>query len=562
MRSLTSTTRHGSRRRRSLVAGVVLSASLIAAACGGGGSEGGSGGGGGDDGSDAGTPTPGGTLVYGLEAENDEGWCLPEAQLAISGIQVARSIYDTLTAPNEEGEYVPFLAETVTPNATFDSWDIKLREGVKFHDGTDLTAEVVKNNLDAFRGQYPTRSPLLFIFVFSNIDTVTVKDPLTVTITTKTPWPALPAALYGSGRIGISAQAQLDDAETCDRNLIGTGPFKFESWNQNESFKASKNADYWQKDADGVQLPYLDAIEFQPRPDASSRINGLLSDELQMIHASAGENIDQLRQETEAGTIRSFESEQFPEVSFGQFNTAVEPFNNKNARLAAINAIDMETFNTVRNLDILTNANGPFGPGNMGYLEDTGYETSNLEKAEEYIAAYKEETGKDLEFTLLSTNDETTRASAQLVQEMAQKAGIKVNIRDMSQSELIDNAIAGSFQVMVFRNYPGGDPDTQFNWWTNGSPVNFAKINDDTLTGLMEQGRVSSDKAERTKIYEDVNKRFASEGYSLWLQWTMWDIGMNKNVYGELGPDLPDGGGKPFPGLATGHPVSGIWIKQ
>ena len=149
MRSLTSTTRHGSRRRRSLVAGVVLSASLIAAACGGGGSEGGSGGGGGDDGSDAGTPTPGGTLVYGLEAENDEGWCLPEAQLAISGIQVARSIYDTLTAPNEEGEYVPFLAETVTPNATFDSWDIKLREGVKFHDGTDLTAEVVKNNLDA-----------------------------------------------------------------------------------------------------------------------------------------------------------------------------------------------------------------------------------------------------------------------------------------------------------------------------------------------------------------------------------------------------------------------------
>ncbi len=540
--------------------GAVLSASLLAAACGGGGSEGG--GGGGDNGEDAGTPTPGGTVVYGLEAENDEGWCLPEAQLAISGIQVARAVYDTLTAPNEEGEYVPFLAESVTPNATFDSWDIKLREGVKFHDGTDLTAEVVKNNLDAFRGQYPARSPLLFVFVFSNIDTVTVKDDLTVTITTKTPWPALPAALYGSGRIGISAQAQLDDADTCDRNLIGTGPFKFVEWNQNESLKTEKNADYWQKDADGVQLPYLDALEFQPRVDPSSRINGLLSGELQMMHASAGESIDQLRQETEAGAIRSYESEKFPEVSFGQFNTSVEPFNNKNARLAAINGIDMATFNKVRNLDILTNANGPFGPGNMGYLEDTGYETSNIEKAKEYLAAYKEETGKDLEFTLLSTNDEATRASAQLVQEMAQKAGIKVTIRDMSQSELIDNAIAGTFQVMVFRNYPGGDPDTQFNWWTNGSPVNFGRFQDDTLTGLMEEGRVTSDKAERTKIYEDVNKRFASEGYSLWLQWTMWDIGMASDVYGELGPDLPDGGGKPFPGLATGHPVSGIWVKQ
>ena len=559
MRSLTSTTRRGSLRRRSLAAGVVLSATLVAAACGGGSD---TGGGSEGNGEDAGKPTPGGTVVYGLEAENDEGWCLPEAQLAISGIQVARAIYDTLTAPNEDGEYVPFLAETVTPNATFDSWDIKLREGVKFHDGSDLTAEVVKNNLDAFRGQYPARKPLLFIFVFSNIDSVEVKDPLTVTVTTKTPWPALPAALFGSGRIGISAQAQLDDAETCDRNLIGTGPFKFEEWNQNESFKAVKNPDYWQKDADGVQLPYLDAIEFQPRIDPSSRINGLLSGELQMIHASAGESIDQLRQETESGAIRSFESQQYPEVSFGQFNTSVEPFNNKNARLAAINGVDMATFNKVRNLDILTNANGPFGPGNMGYLEDTGYETSNIEKAKEYLAAYKEETGKDLEFTLLSTNDEATRASAQLVQEMAQKAGIKVTIRDMSQSELIDNAIAGTFQVMVFRNYPGGDPDTQFNWWTNDSPVNFGRFQDDTLTGLMEQGRVSSDKAERTKIYEDVNKRFASEGYSLWLQWTMWDIGMATDVFGELGPDLPDDGGKPFPGLATGHPVSGVWVKQ
>ena len=537
----------------------MLSASLVAAACGGG-SEGVSGGGG--NGEDAGKPTPGGTVVYGLEAENDEGWCLPEAQLAIGGIQVARAIYDTLTAPNEEGEYVPFLAESVTPNATFDSWDVKLREGVKFHDGSDLTAEVVKNNLDAFRGTYPARNPLLFRFVFANISDITVKDPLTVTITTATPWPALPAALFGSGRIGISAQAQLDNADSCDRDLIGTGPFKFEEWKQNESFKATKNADYWQKDADGVQLPYLDAIEFQPRVDTSTRVNGLLADELQMVHVTAGESIEQLRQATESGEINSFESEQFPEVSFGQFNTSVAPFNNKNARLAAIHALDMEAFNEIRNLGILTNANGPFGPGNMGYLEDTGYPTYDADKAKEYAAAYQAETGNPLEFTLLSTSDEAVRASAQLVQEMAQKIGVKVTIRDMTQSELIDNAIAGTFQVMVFRNYPGGDPDTQYNWWTNGSPVNFGKFNDDTLSGLMEQGRTTSDKAERTKIYEDVNKRFASEAYSLWLQWTMWDIGMNKDVHGVLGPDLPDGGGKPFPGLATGHPVSGIWMAQ
>ncbi|MEZ5267391.1 MAG: ABC transporter substrate-binding protein [Microthrixaceae bacterium] len=119
------------------------------------------------------------------------------------------------------------MAESVEPNAEFAQWTVTLHEGVKFHDGTDLTAEVVKNNLDAYRGEYGARSPL-FLFVFDNVASVDVVDDSTLTINTSTPWPALPAYLYYSGRVGIMAQAQLDDPETCDSNLIGTGPFAFE----------------------------------------------------------------------------------------------------------------------------------------------------------------------------------------------------------------------------------------------------------------------------------------------------------------------------------------------
>jgi peptide/nickel transport system substrate-binding protein len=53
----------------------------------------------------------GGEMAQGLEAENNNGWCLPESQLVISGMQVANPIYDTLTAQNADGDYVPFLAE-------------------------------------------------------------------------------------------------------------------------------------------------------------------------------------------------------------------------------------------------------------------------------------------------------------------------------------------------------------------------------------------------------------------------------------------------------------------
>ena len=177
-------------------------------------------------------------MIYAVESETASGWCLPEAQLAISGIQVARAIYDTLVQPDASGEMAPMLAESVEPNDTFDSWTILLRQGVTFHDGTDLTAEVVKNNLDAYRGAYEGRSSLLFLFVLDHIDTVEATDDLTVTVTTKTPWPAFPSFLWSDGRLGIVGQAQLDDAEECDENLVGTGPFVKTEWKVNDHFSA------------------------------------------------------------------------------------------------------------------------------------------------------------------------------------------------------------------------------------------------------------------------------------------------------------------------------------
>ena len=77
------------------------------------------------------------------------------------------------------------------------------------------------------------------------------------------------------------APAQLNDADTCDRNLIGTGPFRMTNctkaqcgWTINDKLVAEANPDYWRTDADGEQLPYLDEIEFRPVIDAQQRLNG------------------------------------------------------------------------------------------------------------------------------------------------------------------------------------------------------------------------------------------------------------------------------------------------
>ncbi|MCU1499849.1 MAG: ABC-type dipeptide transport system, periplasmic component, partial [Acidimicrobiales bacterium] len=200
-------------------------------------------------------PKRGGKLVYALEADTNGGFCLTEAQLAISGMMVVRAVYDTLTVPNEKGEYVPYLAKALTHNDDHTEWNIELREGIKFHDGSDLTAEVVKNNLDAYRGAYPNRSSLLFSFVLKNVESVEVVDPLNVKVTTSKPWVAYPAYLFGSSRLGIMAQAQLDSKD-CATKPIGTGPFAFKSWTPNVNLVAERNPDYWQIAPDGEPYPY------------------------------------------------------------------------------------------------------------------------------------------------------------------------------------------------------------------------------------------------------------------------------------------------------------------
>jgi len=550
----TATRRHWFKR-----AAAILALGLVAAACGGGGDDDGGGGGGGSSSSDdAGTPTPGGRVVYGLEAETTDGWCLPEAQLAISGIMVADTIYDTLTRPNAEGVVEPWLAESVEPNEDSTVWTIKLREGVKFHDGTDLTAEVVKNNLDAYRGAYPTRSPLLFVFVFEPIQSVDVVDPLTVQVTLKQPWVSFDNALWQSGRLGILAQAQLDDTSSCAENLIGTGPFKLVDWVPNQKFEAEKNPDYWATDAAGNQLPYLDAIEFRPIVEVDQRLNALESGEINAMHTSDAATVSDLRDRSDSGEVNAYESEEFGEVSYVMLNESKPPFDNIKARQAVAYAVDFDETNAILNDGITTQATGPFAPGNIGNLDDTGFPTYDPDEAERLVAEYEEETGQPLSFTYTTTNAQVTIEQGQLLKEQAEAVGMSVEIVTVDQSTQIDTAISGDFEAIGWRNHPGGDPDQQYNWWKSGSPVNFGRFSDPEIDRLLDEGRTTTE--GREQIYEDLNRRFAEEVHNVWSWYTPWTVAMATDVHGVPGEGPTSA--EPFPGLATGHLVTYMWVEQ
>lgn len=573
----------GTARSRTFARIIALTCALalVLAACGGDDDDGGTAGGNGDEteenepgvvgGDDENlTPTPGGSITYALEAETTGGWCLAEAQLAIGGIQVARAIYDTLTMPDENGEIQPYLAESVTGNEDSTVFTIKLREGIVFHDGTPLDATVVKNNIDAYRGEYPGRSPQLFVFVFGPyIASTEVVDPLTVQVNLTQPWAAFPWFLWSSSRLGIMGQAQLDST-ACNTDLVGTGPFMKESWTTGEQFVAVKNPNYWQTDADGVQLPYLDKITFVPVESGPDRLTGLEGGDFDVIHTSTPQQIVKIREAVDAGDLTSVESDTFGEVGYSMLNATKPPFDNLIARQAMAYAIDRDSFNELRNEGILTNAAGPFAPGNVGYLEDSGYPEYDPEKAKELVQQYKDENGGEFAFTLTHSADPETTKSAELVQQMAEQVGATVSLKPVpDQSTLINTALGKDFQAVLWRNHPGGNPDLQFVWWhCNTTPpepcdnlVNFGGFNDAEINKLLEDGRLATDPAEQKTIYENLNREFAKKLYNLWAQYTLWTVASKPAVHGVLGPDLPGGQG-PFPGLGTGHPVLGMWVEQ
>ncbi|HMJ75578.1 MAG TPA: ABC transporter substrate-binding protein, partial [Iamia sp.] len=501
-----------------------------------------------------------------LEAETSGGYCLPEAQLAVSGIEVARSIYDTLTAPNEDGEIVPFLAESVEHDDAYQEWTITLRPDVTFHDGTPVDAEIVRDNLDAYRGAYKDgsgeliRNPLLSVFTFTDVESIEATDDRTVTVSTSRPWVAFDWFLWSNYAFGIMARAQLDaPAEECSTEMIGTGPFVLDSWTVNSELVVTRNEDYWRVDAAGGQLPYLDRITFKPIPEVAQRINALESGQIDITHTSDTEQIaDRLRPLVDDGTLTSVESDAFGEVNYIMLNSGVAPFDDENARLAVAHALDRELLRDVRGGGIGTLAQGPFQDDVVGYVEDTGYPEFDLDAAAAAAEAYEAENGEPLSFSYSFAGTEAGTLLAQEIQQQLGEAGIDMRLSPSGdQATALNAVISGDFQAVSFRNHAGGDPDMQYDWWYSASPVNFGRIDDTEVDDLLDAGRTATE--GRDQIYEDLNRRLGEQAFNLWTSFTLWGIFSDPSVHGIAGPPLPDDAGGPFPGLANGHDVAGLW---
>ena len=561
---------------RRLIA-ILAAGSILAAACGGGDDDDEADG----DGSGGATdttaladldPVPGGSLIYGLEADTSTPWTPQNSVCAISCHMVMRTVYDTLTMYGEDGEVRPYLAESIEPNDDFTEWTIVPRAGVTFHDDTPFDAAAICDNLTRHLTSILTGKALLAVTGGPDDPggpgPQVSADGSACVVPMNEPWTHFP--VYLSGQIGYMASPTwlaAVEAGTADAAApVGTGPFVYESYDPGNggSFVAVRNESYWRA-SEG--LPYLDRVEMRVFVDVQSRVNALLDGTADMIHLANGEFIADLRDED---SIVLQETSDFGETSYLLINNRDPVLSDVRVRRALALATDNQVLSEDREAGVEPPANGPYSPSQVGYLDDTGYPEFDLAAAIELVEEYEADNGP-LAITFDTTNDPYNRETNELIAANWEAAGIDVTINTVEQGSFILNALQGNFQVFGWRNHGGVDPDSQRIWWhsetgdqaTNPLALNFGGIDDPDIDAQLEIIRTSNDDAERQAAAEEINRIFGDQVYNIWNTWTVWGLAHEPTVHGIHDFTFPDGGGTiPGAGIAGTHQVVQMWVEQ
>ena len=305
-------------------------------------------------------PVFGGTLRWGLEAEVD-GINPTASALSAPGLTMMNAAFDTLAAFDQDGNWVPHLAESFSASEDCKTWTMTLRDGINFHDGTPLNAEAVSVN---FLTQFS--DPLVGLAVrpyySSAEEALTIVDDLTVSFNLLDANCGFPSAL--TGQLGATASptwlaAALEDP-TLDQQPVGTGPFVFESRTEDSVTKFVRNENYWGGDV------YLDAIEFYPVTDGAVRTQLLLEGELDALATTDVESIARLAEED--GINQVFDDT--GDESFLMLNSQKAPFDDIRARQAITHATPRDNYNTLINLDVTRKADQMFTPESPYFNED------------------------------------------------------------------------------------------------------------------------------------------------------------------------------------------------
>ena len=415
---------------------------------------------------------------------------------------------DKLFDIDEKLNIVPQLALSHETSADGKEVTIKLRPGVKFHDGEAFDAEAAKFSLErhlTFPGSF--RKPEL-----AAVDHVEIVDPLTIKLVLKGPYSPLVAQLTDRAGMMVSPKAAKEAGDKFGLKPVCAGPYKFVERVQQDRIVGEKFADYWNKDN-----VHIDRVVFLPIVDATVRLANLKSGGLDLIERVLATDIKDVRADKRLKLSTALE--------IGYFGLTLNVGNDKNkgalsqsekVRQALDLSIDREAINQVV-------FNGEFVPGNQWVSPEHPYYQKAFPIPKRDLGKAKallKESGVTLPVAvdMMVPKGAETEAVAQVMQSMAAEAGFDLKIRVIEFATSFKQAQAGEFQAFLIGWSGRIDPDgNSYVFMHTKAPQNDGGYSNPEADKLMEDARLVSDPAQRKAIYEKLTKILLNEEPIIYL---------------------------------------------
>ncbi|MGQ0569250.1 MAG: ABC transporter substrate-binding protein [Armatimonadota bacterium] len=428
----------------------------------------------------------------------------PNLVTAFSSFRRLDFLYNKLVRYNDKLEIEADLAE---------SWEFpdprtavfRLRRGVRFHSGAEMTSEDVKFTLERVLDP-ATRSPgRSFIDVITAVET---PDRYTVRVKMRFPLASLLSGL-SSANLSIVEKAAVQRSGNLQRTVAGTGPFMLAEWVPDNFMRLAKNPNYFRRG-----LPHFDTLIIRVIPDQASLLAGVRTRALDMATINQGAVITQARREANVVVVQKAGIN----LRIFSFNTTRPPYNDQRVRYAFSFAIDRNAIVNTAEFGFAT-VSGPV-PASTPWATPTSRfpsYTQNVARARQLLSEAGHPNGFATRI-VTSPTYEGGIAVAQVIQEQLRAIGVNATLDTIEWGTYINRWVARDFDTMI--ELRGGDPDPDrflYRTFHSTGAVNNFLFGNASIDRLLERGRVNLEADARKPIYDELQRALIEAAPALFL---------------------------------------------
>jgi peptide/nickel transport system substrate-binding protein len=412
-----------------------------------------------------------------------------------------------LVGGNPADEIVPVLAESYSSPDEGRTWVFNLRQGVKFHNGLDLTAEVVKWNYDRFLSEdSEARVGPMLRAMGANPSVV---DEYTFQVELESGFGSFPSQLAQNSWTCILAPESFNEDGTIN-TPISTGPFMLESYTPGSELRFQRFDDYWQIGEDSEPLPYLDGLVINIVPEASVRLSALRAGDVNLITHTPLEDV---REWADGGAPEGLDFRQYFYNYSDVFslNALRAPFEDERARQAVQFTIDRQELNELVYAGLAQIHNQPFKTDSIWYL-DVPTPEPDLDRARALMEEAGLEGGVDVTYIVWSPQYDSI---AEVIQAQLSQIGIRVALDKGDFASWAEKGRAYEYDML---QHPFGTlfhPDQSYQRLGSTSDRRWQAggLEDPEYDRLLQEGRNTFEFTEAQEIYTELVELFQTRAH-------------------------------------------------